>query len=557
MAHARTTAAAIALVAGSAATAFAQPYPVTGIGNLSGGPSAAWGIGSFPGGNEPVVGETDTNNNLTHKACTFVNSGMAAVNNGSGPGGFFTPKAAYRINSNPATLVLVGSGQSASIATRAFRTSAGLTFELGTINPFLQNSEARGVNFNGTVVGTCWAMNSYPGSLGNQSFAFKWVPVNPTSNSGTMSMIPLHAAYDINDNDIAVGQLNGLPYQLNLTTSTLTSMGSLGGSLAGAATSNNNAGVAVGYSPATSSFRHAFRWSGSMQDVHPAVLGATAESFAWDINNAGLIVGQFHGPSTGSGGHAFIYNPSNGIWRNLNTWLPPNSGWVLLSATGISDGNCVVGRGLHNGQPEGFKMCVSAPQPPQAPCGGGPINPIPSQAVCPGGTATFTVDTSATGGAPAEVEWTYARRIISSNDFHHNRIVDGMNADPNTGEPLFNAAIGGGGRNLAITPVPGPGTVPQVGDALIVVALVRGPCDTLYSPAAIAFASPADVGVQGGEPGKDGAYDNNDFVSFIELFFTTSPAADVGIQGGLLGSDGVHDNNDFVVFIDQFFDACG
>ncbi|MFT3685950.1 MAG: GC-type dockerin domain-anchored protein [Phycisphaerales bacterium] len=556
------------LTAGTCGVASAQPFSPVGIGNLSGGPSIAWGISN--GAGQPVVGETDTNNNANHKACTFT-SGMLAVNNGSGPGGFFTPQAAYRINSNPATLIHVGSGQSAAIATRAFRCNAGVTVELGTINPFLQNSEAWGVNFNGTTVGTCWANNSYPGAGGNNSFAFKWVPTSPSSNTGTMSMIPLHAAYDINDSDLVVGQLNGLPYQLNLNTSALTYMGSLGGFLAGAALSNNNSGAAVGYSPATNGFRHAFRWtSGSgMQDVHPAVLGATAESFAYDVNATGVLVGKFHGPSAGPNGHAFIYNPVSGVWRDLNTWLPSGSGWVLEAAYGISDNMCVVGRGVHNGQVEGFKMCVVAPQPPQLPCGGGPLPPIPNQSACPGGTMTFHVDPAGVGGAPGaqvQTEWVYKQKNNTTLQFRS--IVDGLNIDPDTGEPLFMATIGGGGGGgggtigdgtlLSITPIPSPaGGSGGGGGGWAVRAWVRGPCDTLFSNAATAFVAPADVGVQGGGVGKDGQYDNNDFIAFIGLFFAGDAAADVGMQGGLLGSDGQFDNNDFISFIGQFFHACG
>jgi hypothetical protein len=66
----------------------------------------------------------------------------------------------------------------------------------------------------------------------------------------------------------------------------------------------------------------------------------------------------------------------------------------------------------------------------------------------------------------------------------------------------------------------------------------------------------ADLGVQGGGPGHDGQLDNNDFIAFIDAFFTSSPVADFGQQGGLSGADGAWDNNDFIVFIDAFFAGC-
>jgi hypothetical protein len=65
----------------------------------------------------------------------------------------------------------------------------------------------------------------------------------------------------------------------------------------------------------------------------------------------------------------------------------------------------------------------------------------------------------------------------------------------------------------------------------------------------------ADVGAQGGVPGRDGAFDNNDFVVYIDLFFNNDPRADMGKQGGIRGVDQSLDNNDFIVFIDAFFNG--
>ena len=67
------------------------------------------------------------------------------------------------------------------------------------------------------------------------------------------------------------------------------------------------------------------------------------------------------------------------------------------------------------------------------------------------------------------------------------------------------------------------------------------------------FPPLADVGVAGGLPGADGAFDNNDFIAFIDFFFAGDPRADMGVAGGLRGVDQQLDNNDFIVFIDAFF----
>ena len=67
---------------------------------------------------------------------------------------------------------------------------------------------------------------------------------------------------------------------------------------------------------------------------------------------------------------------------------------------------------------------------------------------------------------------------------------------------------------------------------------------------------PGDLGSAGGLPGPDGLRDNNDFIVFIDFFFTPDTRADLGSAGGVAGADGLLDNNDFIVFIDFFFTAC-
>ncbi|MDP1661925.1 MAG: GC-type dockerin domain-anchored protein [Phycisphaerales bacterium] len=87
------------------------------------------------------------------------------------------------------------------------------------------------------------------------------------------------------------------------------------------------------------------------------------------------------------------------------------------------------------------------------------------------------------------------------------------------------------------------GTGTTLGQAFLSIDLNATPC-------------PADLGSTGGVPGADGHLDNNDFIVFIDLFFSQDPLADRGVTGGVPGSDGAWDNNDFIVFIDQFFSGC-
>ncbi|MGH7131615.1 MAG: GC-type dockerin domain-anchored protein [Phycisphaerales bacterium] len=529
-----------------AGVAAAQPYPVTGVGSLNGGPSIAWGIANF--GVTSVVCESDFTNSANHRACTWVQSGLGATNLGTDTSGTLTPWAGYRIGPQ---LIYVGVGFKQN-ALHAFRCNAGVTIDLGTINPLLVNGEARGINAAGTIVGTNYAANSYPGAIGNQSFAFKWVQTG--ANAGTLGMIPLHAAYDINDSDLVVGQLNGLPYRLNLGNSQLTSMGTLGGSVgSGAAMSINNNGAAVGWSPAPNNFRHAFVWTqgGGMVDIHPSSLSGSllGESFAYDINASGMVVGQFYGGNSGPNGHAFLYY--NGLYRDLNTWLPANSGWVLEAAYGINDAHCIVGRGKRNGQTEGFVMCVQPPTFIAPPCN--TLNPIPNARMCRTGSTSFEVST--VGVAPFTYQWQWQPNDTSD----WVDVVDGINMNAATGEPAFVGALSG--SQVTMSGVAGLPTPPPGGDTdYLVRAYVFNPCDIQLSNAAfltISCPNKADVSHLGGTPGCDGQTTADDIVFYLSRFFANDAGvADLVGPGGDGGPDGQVTVDDLVAFLSAFFTFC-
>ena len=83
--------------------------------------------------------------------------------------------------------------------------------------------------------------------------------------------------------------------------------------------------------------------------------------------------------------------------------------------------------------------------------------------------------------------------------------------------------------------------------------IVSNGCGSATSTRGRVTVLAADQGVQGGVAGSDGSADNNDFVVFLDHFFTMHVLGDLGGQGGQRGGDGVWDNNDFVVYIDLFF----
>jgi len=75
-----------------------------------------------------------------------------------------------------------------------------------------------------------------------------------------------------------------------------------------------------------------------------------------DINAFGTIVGT-SSSSEGFSGRAVIWRPGETAPTDLNTLLPANSGWTLLTAAeGINNFGQIVGFGTRNGQTRAFVM---------------------------------------------------------------------------------------------------------------------------------------------------------------------------------------------------------
>ncbi|MBL0870939.1 MAG: hypothetical protein IBJ18_10225 [Phycisphaerales bacterium] len=480
----------------SAGVCCAQPFPAVSTGSLSGGPSIAYSISVT---SNTAVGHSDFTSG-SQRAFLFASPTLWPVPNGTGfPSGTTTPYIGRRINN---ALTTVGAGIT-GINSRAFRFDGG-TIDLGTPSgfPTLVNTDAFGINNNGLIVGKAWDSAVNP-----STFAFKYVPTGPTT--GNMTLIFLREAYDVNDTDFAVGMsTSGSAQGLNLVNNTFTNFGSFGGSGAGAGLSVNNVRQTVGYTSHSSGFTHAFFWSpsGGMTDINPSVFGAVT-SIAYDINSIGMAVGYYVSASTGIGnpagnnGHAYVYY--NGLFRDLNTWLPPSSGWVLERAYGINDNNCVVGRGNFNGVTKGFVMCIQplAPLPPPCP----PIvtDPIGIAQLCP--TNPIALSVGATGDGPIEVQWQY----VYAGDPHRrwNVIADGVNEFDGT--PIFNASVSAAGTNaVELTPLGGTrggGTWGKVPAAYMVRAVAWNPCGVAISNSSTlrilgSSCSPADVAYDDGTP---------------------------------------------------------
>jgi probable HAF family extracellular repeat protein len=286
-----------------------QDDKMTDLGTLGGNQSRAFGINSAG----QVVGNSLTSNGNYH-AFVWQNGAMTDL----GTDGSDTDSAAIGINNSGQ---IVGSSSSEQNISHAVLWQNGGVTNLGTLRGD-NVSLAFSINNWGQIFG--WSYNrTYPSLYPGTSRIFQW-------QNGRMRLLgnlltPNGYGYSrvtaINTRGQAVGYCGGYSGGSFPTPAfvwqngTLTQSGDLGGDYS-AANDINRLGTVVGYS----------------------------DTVGRD-DSTGLDVGI---------NHAFIWR--NGIMRDLNDLLLPNSGWELFEATGINNKGQIVGNGAFNGQPKGFLL---------------------------------------------------------------------------------------------------------------------------------------------------------------------------------------------------------
>jgi probable HAF family extracellular repeat protein len=202
-------------------------------------------------------------------------------------------------------------------AGRAFRTdAAGIPRDLGTLGGAY--SAARDINASGQVAGHAETSDVVPGG-------YRTVHVFRTDAAGVMS-----------------------------------DLGTLGGSW-GEGRAINDAGQVAGTAdtPFDADY-HAFRTtpSGAMADL--GTLGGLF-SRGYGINGGGVVVGDSLLPGDFTNWRAFVYRDVEGM-VDLNTLIPPDSGWSLQQAVDVNDLGQIVGSGLIGGEVHGFVL-TPVPEP--------------------------------------------------------------------------------------------------------------------------------------------------------------------------------------------------
>jgi probable HAF family extracellular repeat protein len=230
----------------------------------------------------------------------------------------------------------------------------GLVTDLGLLTGF-DSSLATGINDSGEVVGIAYVFANP-----NNEVGFKW-----TQQTGMQAIDGSATASGVNSKGDIAGMGQNLRAAIFTATGTTIALGTLGDfSLAGAV---NNQGHAVGYSPLVANGPvHAFFFDGtSMRDL--GAFGAGDYSVASSINDDNLVVGNDTVPASGTGNtrahvqtlelermmgvaHTTVIGSSRAmIWSattgmvDLNSLITADSGWELVTASGINSAGEIVG----------------------------------------------------------------------------------------------------------------------------------------------------------------------------------------------------------------------
>ncbi|CAM3309778.1 DUF3466 family protein [Corallococcus sp. ZKHCc1 1396] len=261
---------------------------------------------------------------------------------------------AYGINASGVVV-----GESDNDKPRAFRWENGAMTELGTLGG--ASSVATAINDSGVIVGSA--------SNGTTSRAFRW-------SAGAMTDLgsidgqanTLARAWSIN----GVGDVVGVSKNSQgITRATLwtrqggiVNLGALDVSQASQAYAVNDAqqvvgSAVVGKTGGGSPIYNAFIWSdGTIRGLGTlGSLPAAIHSEAKALNASGWAVGyvgQYYGNAS-LGTAAAVLWVDEAI-HDLNTLIPPGSGWTLLSAEGINTRGDIVGFGRLDGVTAAFKL---------------------------------------------------------------------------------------------------------------------------------------------------------------------------------------------------------
>lgn len=239
---------------------------------------------------------------------------------------------------------IVGRANYSGLLQQAFVYSGGVMTGLGTLGG--GDSQAEGINNSGQIVGFSYIT----GNTANQAFLYSGgVMTNLGTLGGSNSW-----AYAINNNSVITGSSyntgNGSSQAFLYSGGVMTGIGTLGGNYS-EGYAINDAGQVAGMAAMAGSVERAFLYSGGVM-TNLGTLGGT-RSTAFGINTAGDVVGMAR-IAAGDANRAFYY--TDGTMYDLNTLaatflsdgITPGI-TTLTYAFDINDSGLIVGYGTHTG----------------------------------------------------------------------------------------------------------------------------------------------------------------------------------------------------------------
>lgn len=233
----------------------------------------------------------------------------------------------------------------------------------------------------GSAINTSGQVTGYAIVSGSIAHAYRTSPTGRVSDPGTdlgaLFTGGSSRGYGINDAGQVVGaaeyapptppNLDGPTHSFRTTATGLVSdpgadLGTLGGTTSEARAINGSGQVTGSSRIASDAAVHAFRSTPNGQPVVLTDLGTLGgnQSGGEAINSFGVIVGYSLMPTPNTT-HAFIYDNQ---MRDLNSLIPPGSGWVLTGANGINDLGQITGVGQIGGLGHAFLLTpIAVPEP--------------------------------------------------------------------------------------------------------------------------------------------------------------------------------------------------
>lgn len=261
----------------------------------------------------------------------------------------------------------------------------------------------KAINNGGQVVGSAFTCDLVDGNCVNgrtRAFIYRGGAFELLGTFGGRDSF----GFDINDAGLAVGyaytpgptpDISGGQHAFIYRDGTLEDIGARMGTGDTSAAAINEAGDVIGYSTIRT-LRGLFLYRNGAATIF------STRGFAYDINDAGQVVGGGLGGNDDGSGHAFVYRngslqelgtlgsqytfsvayainnrgqivgqSSFSFFTNenqravifegsaptdLNTLIAPGSGWLVTSAVGINEAGQIVGTGQLNGQPRAFLL---------------------------------------------------------------------------------------------------------------------------------------------------------------------------------------------------------